>query len=134
MNHRSGRHPFIFFLRVSVPPWCKGLVFGCGFVALCFKVYGFGFQGKGARPFDEDDSTLAAFQQHSDSTSTAPSSQTLAVLSCWSCMRSAQTYLEKTLPPAPPVPAEIEEFPSVETASAAPILEPLRCFCPGSGR
>src|SRR5229473_1015733 len=23
------------FLRASVPPWCKGLVFGCGFVAPC---------------------------------------------------------------------------------------------------
>src|SRR5882672_9321311 len=31
-------HLFFVFLRVSVPPWCKGLVFGCGFVALCFKV------------------------------------------------------------------------------------------------
>src|SRR6266851_2468526 len=43
MNYRSARNPFIFFLRVSVPPWCKGLVFGCGFVALRFKVYGFDF-------------------------------------------------------------------------------------------
>src|SRR6267142_1908671 len=36
---RSGKNLFIFcFLRGSVPPWCKGLVFGCGFVALGFKV------------------------------------------------------------------------------------------------
>src|SRR5216683_4088279 len=27
MNHRSTRNPFIFFLRVSVTPWCKGFVF-----------------------------------------------------------------------------------------------------------
>src|SRR5258708_1280055 len=26
-------HLFFVFLRASVPPWCKGLVFGCGFVA-----------------------------------------------------------------------------------------------------
>jgi len=26
------------FLRVFVAPWCKGLVFGCGDVALRFKV------------------------------------------------------------------------------------------------
>src|SRR5258708_26236579 len=26
--------PILFFLlRGSVPPWCKGLVFGCGFIA-----------------------------------------------------------------------------------------------------
>src|SRR5258708_22236608 len=31
-------HLSFVFLRVSVPPWCKGLVFGCGFVALSFKV------------------------------------------------------------------------------------------------
>src|SRR5258708_5010328 len=30
-------HLSFVFLRVSVPPWCKGLVFGCGFVALSFK-------------------------------------------------------------------------------------------------
>src|SRR5258708_34254258 len=31
------------FLRVSVPPWSKGLVFGFGFVALRFKVLFFAF-------------------------------------------------------------------------------------------
>jgi len=36
-------HLFFAFLRVSVPPWCKGLVFGCGYVELRFKVLGFGF-------------------------------------------------------------------------------------------
>jgi hypothetical protein len=36
--------PILFFLlRGSVPPWCKGLVFGCGFVALRFQVDGFDF-------------------------------------------------------------------------------------------
>jgi len=25
------------FLRASVPPWCKGLVFGCGLVAPCLR-------------------------------------------------------------------------------------------------
>src|SRR6267142_5947336 len=33
MDHRSGRNPFIFSLRVSAIPWCKGLVFDCGSVA-----------------------------------------------------------------------------------------------------
>src|SRR6267154_5808625 len=27
----------------SVAPWCKGFVFGCGYVALRFQVYGFDF-------------------------------------------------------------------------------------------
>src|SRR6266851_2729921 len=31
------------FLRASVPPWCKGLVFGCGFVALCLRGEAFDF-------------------------------------------------------------------------------------------
>jgi len=25
------------FLRASVPPWCKGFVFGCGYVAPCLR-------------------------------------------------------------------------------------------------
>src|SRR6267142_6499687 len=33
---RAGTNQFIFcFLRASVPPWCKGLAFGCGCVTLC---------------------------------------------------------------------------------------------------
>ncbi len=69
---------------------------------------------------DEGDITLTALQQHSGSTSTAPSSQTLALLSCWSGMSCARTYVRKTLPMAPPAPAEIEDSPSVETTSGAP--------------
>src|SRR6267378_6845222 len=34
-NRRSGRNPFILFLRVSVPPWCKGFAFGCLTVQAC---------------------------------------------------------------------------------------------------
>ena len=60
--------------------------------------------------------------RHSDSTSTAPSSQTLALLSCWSCMSCARTYVRKTLPMAPPALAEIADSPSVETSSGAPIV------------
>src|SRR6267142_3358067 len=30
-------HLFLVFLRASVPPWCKDLVFGCSFVAPCFR-------------------------------------------------------------------------------------------------
>src|SRR5258708_39849935 len=29
------------FLRASVPPWCKGFVFGCGYVAPCQRCKGF---------------------------------------------------------------------------------------------
>src|SRR5882672_8725127 len=30
-------HLFFVLLRASVPPWCKGLVFGCGYVAPCLR-------------------------------------------------------------------------------------------------
>src|SRR5882672_3516168 len=71
---------------------------------------------------DEGDIALTALQQHSGSTSTAPSSQTLALLSCWSCMSCVRTYVRTTLPMAPPALAEIEDSPSVETISGAPIV------------
>src|SRR5258708_29201341 len=78
---------------------------------------------------DEGDITLTAFQQHSGSTSTAPSSQILASMSCWSYMSRAQTYVRKTLPMDPPALAEIEDSPSGETTSGAPIVGPSdRCW------
>src|SRR6266850_8213311 len=36
-------HLSFVVLRVSVPPWCKGLVFGCGFVALCYELSCYNF-------------------------------------------------------------------------------------------
>ena len=33
----GGPKQFIYLLVFSVSPWCKGLVFGCGFVALRFR-------------------------------------------------------------------------------------------------
>ncbi|SRR5216684_1527180 len=38
---RRGTHLFFAVLRVSVTPWCKGFAFGCGFVAVCFKLLAF---------------------------------------------------------------------------------------------
>src|SRR6266550_8450249 len=36
-------HLFFVLLRASVPPWCKGLVFGCRHVTPCFRFFGFAF-------------------------------------------------------------------------------------------
>ena len=43
-------------------------------------------------------------------------------------MNRAQSYLEKTLPVAPSVLEEIEEPPSVETTSGAPIADAIANF------
>src|SRR6267142_2970572 len=108
-------HLSFVFLRDSVPPWCKGLVFGCGW-------------SNRLNSFNLLPDQRQSERQHSDSTSTAPSSQIPAPLSCWKCMNRAQAYLAKTLPVAPSALDEIEEPPSVETASGAPIADAISGF------